>query len=139
MENVTEMSDRAEQYYLAAKRWGADLGFFEIETDFLLRLQQDYFIRLTEQVDGGTLKTIDDKILALQLDMHDAGVRCQAHLDRFASIAENVTPEDISYLMIENNSLSDLMINLTKEYQEVKKELFTLVKRVLHENKLLLD
>jgi len=137
MENITEMSDRAEQYYTAAKRWISDLNFFEIETDFLLQLQRDYLLRLAGKVTGTALKAIDDQLLALQLDMHEAGVRCQAQLDRLAAVAENVTPEDISYLLIENNGLADLMIQLNQEYQEVKKELFTQVKRVMHERKLL--
>lgn len=139
MENLTEMSDRAEQYHTLAKRWSSDLEFFQIETDFLLQLQRDYLIRLTGKVAGETLKAIDDQILGLQLDMHEAAVRCREQLDRLTAIAENVTPEDISYLLTENNGLADLMVNLNQEYQEVKKALFTQVKRVMHEYKLLTD
>jgi predicted nuclease with TOPRIM domain len=138
MENVTEMSDRAEQYYISTKRWVSDLEFFQIETDFLRHLQQDYFIRLFEPTDVEKLKDIGNKLLKLQLDMKDAHMQCSMQLDRLSQIAENEVAEDISYLAIENNALSDLISSLTAEYYDVKKELFKLAEGVMRENKFLL-
>jgi predicted nuclease with TOPRIM domain len=138
MENVTEMSDRAEQYYISTKRWVSDLEFFQIETDFLRHLQQDYFIRLFEPTDVEKLKDVGNKLLKLQLDMKDAHMQCSMQLDRLSQIAENEVTEDISYLAIENNTLSDLISTLTAEYYDVKKELFKLAEGVMRENKFLL-
>lgn len=139
MENVTEMSDRAEQYYISTKRWVSDLEFFQIETDFLRHLQSDYFIRLFEPNDVQQLKDVGNKLLKLQLDMKDAHMQCSIQLDRLSLIAENIVTEDISYLSIENNTLSDMIVTLTQEYYDVKKELFKLAESVMRENKFLLD
>lgn len=139
MENVTEMSDRAEQYYISTKRWVSDLEFFQLETDNLRHLQQDYFIRLFEPTDVQQLKDVGIKLLKMQLDMKDAHVQCSMQLDRLSLIAKNEATEDISYLAIENNTLSDQMNTLTAEYQGVKKELFKLVESVRRANKFSLD
>ncbi|MFD1256634.1 hypothetical protein ACFQ3S_07480 [Mucilaginibacter terrae] len=139
MENVTEMSDRAEQYYISTKRWVSDLEFFKIETDFLRYLQQDYFIRLFEPTDIEKLKDVGNKLLKLQLDMKDAQLKCAMQLNRLTLIAENFSTEDISYLAIENASLYDLITTLTQEYYDVKKELFKLAESVMRENKFLMD
>ena len=132
------MSDSAEQYYVITKRWVSDLEFFQIETDFLRHLQQDYFIRLFEETDVAKLKDVGNRLLKLQLDMKDAHVQCSGQLDRLTLIAENKSTEDIHYLAVENFSLSDLMSALTQNYYEAKKELFKLAESVMRENKFLL-
>lgn len=71
--------------------------------------------------------------------MKDAHMQCSMQLDRLSQIAENEVAEDISYLAIENNLLSDLISTLTQEYYDVKKELFKLAEGVMRENKFLLD
>ncbi|AMR30152.1 hypothetical protein A0256_01325 [Mucilaginibacter sp. PAMC 26640] len=137
MENITEMSERAEQYYISTKRWVSDLEFFQIETNFLRHLERDYFIRLFEPTDVSQLKNVGMKLLKLQSDINDAHMQCSMQLDRFSLIAENQATEDISYLAIENNTLSDLISMLTAEYYNVKKELFKLAEGVMRENKFL--
>ena len=137
MENITEMSDRAEQYYISTNRWVSDLEFFQVEADFLRNLQQDYFISLSEPVDIEKLKDIGNKLLKLQLNMKDAHKECSLQLDRLTQIAENKATEDISYLSVKSNSLSDLISNLTQEYFDVKKELFQLAENIMREKKFL--
>jgi len=138
MENVTEMSDRAEQYYISTKRWVSDLEFFQIETDFLRHLQYDYFIRLFEPTDVEQLKDVGNRLLKLQLDMKAAHMECSMQLDRLTLIAENKSTEDINYLAVENYSLADQINALTQGYYTVKKELFKLAESVMRENKFLL-
>ena len=134
----TEMTGREEQFYLSTKRWISDLKFFEIETDFLRHLQQDYLIRLFEPEDIQLLKEVGNKVSTLKLDMKSAHSQCIIQLNRLTGISKHEFMDDIIYLTFLNDSLSDLNSALTQDYYDVKKELFKLAETVMRESKLML-
>lgn len=139
MENLIEISDRAQQYYEDTKSWVSDLKFLKIENDFFHHLQLDYFVELADQKDLDQLKEIFDKLLKLKLTIREADMQCSMQLERLALIVDNTIPEDISYLSLENNKLFDLMQSLTKDDRDIKLGLFYLVEKVKDTRKLLLD
>lgn len=134
MENVTEMSDRSAAYHVIAKRWKSDLEFYKIESSFLRRLKQDYyFTRLKDYRNTEQLQKAGDNLLKLQLDIEQAETRVDAQLHQLTEVAENHTPENAKDLAQTNATVGHLMIGLTHEYQEVKKEIFTALESIFRE------
>ena len=134
MENVTEMSDRSAEYHVIAKRWKSDLEFFKIESSFLRRLKQDYyFTRLSDYCNPEELQKMADNLLKLQLDILEAEPQVNAQLHQLTEVAENSLEENTETLAVTNATIGHLMINLTHEYQAVKKELFTALETVFRE------
>jgi hypothetical protein len=134
MENVTEMSDRSAEYHVIAKRWKSDLEFYKIESSFLRRLRQDYyFTRLKDYRNTEQLQKAGDKLLKLQLDILQAETHVDAQLHQLTEVAENNLEENTKTLALTNAAVGHIMINLTHEYQEVKKEIFTAVETIFQE------
>lgn len=134
MENVTEMSDRSAEYHVIAKRWKSDLEFFKIESSFLSRLKKDYyFTRLSDHNNPEELQKAGDALLKLQADILAAEVKVDAQLNQLAQVAENTLEENRKALALTNAAVGHLMINLTHEYQEVKKQLFGIVETIFRE------
>ena len=134
MENVTEMSDRSAEYHVIAKRWKSDLEFFKIESAFLGRLKQDYyFTRLSDYSNTEELQRAGDKLLKLQADILLAESHVDAQLHQLRQVAENEVEENRNNLALTNAAVGHLMISLTHEYQEVKKQFFTTVGTVFRE------
>ena len=134
MENVTEMSDRSAEYHVIAKRWKSDLEFYKIESSFLRRLRQDYyFTRLKDYRNTEQLQKAGDKLLKLQLDILQAETNVDAQLHQLTEVAENNLDENTKTLALTNAAVGHIMINLTHEYQEVKKEIFTAVETIFQE------
>jgi len=134
MENVTEMSDRSAEYHVIAKRWKSDLEFYKIESSFLRRLRQDYyFTRLKDYRNTEQLQKAGDKLLKLQLDILQAETHVDVQLHQLTEVAENNLEENTKTLALTNAAVGHIMINLTHEYQEVKKEIFTAVETIFQE------
>lgn len=138
MENVTEMTDRSAEYHVIARRWKSDLEFFKIECAFLGRLKQDYyFSRLSDYRNTEELQKAGDNLIKLQADILRAESGVDAQLRQLAAVAENRLEENAKQLARTNAAVSHLMIGLTHEYQEVKKQLFTVVETIFRELDLL--
>jgi hypothetical protein len=134
MENVTEMSDRSAEYHVIAKRWKSDLEFFKIESAFLGRLKQDYyFTRLSDYSNTEELQRAGDKLLKLQADILLAESHVDAQLHQLRQVAENEVEENRNNLALTNAAVGHLMISLTHEYQEVKKQFFTAIETIFRE------
>ena len=134
MENVTEMSDRSAEYHVIAKRWKSDLEFFKIESAFLGRLKQDYyFTRLSDYSNTEELQRAGDKLLKLQADILLAESHVDAQLHQLRQVAENEVEENRDNLALTNAAVGHLMISLTHEYQEVKKQFFTAIETIFRE------
>ena len=134
MENVTEMSDKSAEYHVIARRWKSDLEFFKIESAFLSRLKQDYyFTRLKDYINTEQLQKAGEHLLKLQMDILQAETEVNTQLHQLAEVAENNLAENAKNLALTNATVGHLMIRLTHEYQEVKKEFFTAVESIFRE------
>jgi len=138
MENVTEMADRSAEYHVIAKRWKSDLEFFKIEAAFLSSLKEDYyFTRLSDYGNTSELQLAGEKLVKLQADILWAESQVDAQLHQLAAVAENNLEENTRKLALTNAAVGHLMINLTHEYQQLKKQLFAIVETVFRELDLL--
>jgi hypothetical protein len=135
METITAMSSRSLQYYVVAKRWASDIEFFKIETAFLHRLLDDYFIRLCEREYIEQLEQAGMKLLKLEREECMADLLITEQMKYVELMAEDIIYENADELAVNQVKLEYLMTNLTYDYREVKKELFTLVESVMREDK----
>jgi hypothetical protein len=139
METTAELSVRAQQYYILSRRWDSDLEFFRIETAFLHRLLDEYFVRLLDPVYFDNLKQTGAKLFVLEKDENELRKQLTAHLKLLELIAENIIPEDTANLTDNQVQIESLVNKLTNEYREVKKDLFALVEGAMKEKKLIVE
>lgn len=137
METSAELSARAQQYYVLSRRWESDLEFFKIETAFLHRLLDDYFVRLLNPVYFEDLKQTGARLFDLEKDESELRKQLSGHLKQLELVAENIIPEDIGNLTDAHVEIGSLVSKLVNEYREVKKQLFALVERAMTEKKLI--
>jgi len=135
MGTATAMSARSLQYYVIALRWVSDLEFFNIETAFLHRLIDEYFIRLSDKTHFEKLKLAGNNLLKLEKDKSRADSLLTKQLKQVELMAEDIIPEKIENLTANQVQLEYLMADITKEYRTVKKELYTLIESVMREKK----
>jgi Skp family chaperone for outer membrane proteins len=131
IKNITEMSERSVEYHVIARRWKSDLEFFKIESAFLNSLKQDYyFTRLSDYRNKEALKKAADKLHKLQADISKAESKVDAQLHQLTKVAENKIAENSQKLALANAAVGHLMISLTHEYQEIKKEIFASIETI---------
>ncbi len=136
MGTITSMSARSLQYYVIDRRWASDIEFFKIETAFLHRLLDDYFVRLCNPVHIDQLKYVGKNLLKLEKEECQADLLITEQLKNVELMTEDIIPENADELTVNQVKLEYLMTNLIREYREVKQELFALVESVMVENKL---
>ena len=140
MENVTEMSACSAAYHVIAKRWKSDLEFFKIESAFLNRLDRDYYFdRLSDCRNTEELRKAGDNLVKLQVDILTAELQVDAQLHQLTQVAENKLIENENNLSHTNAALGHLMINLTHEYEEVKKQLFAVMETISRDAEILIN
>jgi hypothetical protein len=135
MGTITSMSARSLQYYVICRRWASDIEFFKIETVFLHRLLDDYFVRLCNPAHIDKLKHVGKNLLKLETEEYRADLLITEQLKNVELMTEDIIPENAEELTVNQVRLEYLMTNLILEYREVKKELFALVESAMHENK----
>lgn len=139
MEHGIDLSSRATQYYALSRQWESDLEFFRIETAFLHRLLDDYFVRLLAPAHIDQLKKAGMNLYKLENDESRLSKLLDDQLKKLSLISEAIIPEDQQELSARHTELEQLVTNLTAEYREVKKQLFVLVEKVMNENKLIVE
>lgn len=133
MQSTTSMSARSLQYYVIARRWLSDLEFFKIETSFLQRLLDKHIANLQDAnhihkliAAGKALKHLEDteveELLTRQVRLLEL-------------MSEDIIPEDTDALAPTQVKLAYFMTNLTREFRQVKQDLFNLVLDTAQVNK----
>ncbi|MBS1532252.1 MAG: hypothetical protein JSU01_18265 [Bacteroidetes bacterium] len=137
METALSLSSRSQQSYVLCRHWESDLEFFKIETAFLHRLLDDYFVRLLSPEFTDKLRETSKKLFELEKDENSLRQQLTAHMKQLELTAENVISEDIEKLADEQATLESLLFKLINEYRTVKKEMFALVEKARREKKLI--
>jgi len=139
MESAGHISSRSLQYYVIGRHWASDLEFFRIETAFLHRLLEDHFIPLCNQAHISELTQAGMKLYHLEKEENQVSKLLSDQLKHLELMAEDIIPEDVEELAASQVNLEGLVANLMNDYRETKKEVFRLVGRVTHENKLITE
>ena len=139
MDKSSAMSARSLHFYVIARHWVSDLDFFKIETAFLHRLLDNHFGRLCEPDTIEKLRAVGKKLAKLEAEEQEIDKVLARQLKNIELMAEDVMPEDAEALAATQVQLEHLLTKLTRRYREVKKELFTLLETVIHEQRFLMD
>jgi hypothetical protein len=137
METLNALSARSLQYYVLAEHWASDLEFFKIETAFFDKLINDHFIRITEVSEIEKLYQLIKKIRGLKEDELATGKILAEQLKQLELMTEDFIPENVDDIQGKQVQLEYLVTNLTREYREVKKELFVAIERMIKDGQLL--
>jgi hypothetical protein len=137
METLNALSARSLQYYVLAEHWASDLEFFKIETAFFDMLINDHVIRITEVSEIEKLYQLIKKIRGLKEDELDTGKILAEQLKQLELMTEDFIPENVDDIQGKQVQLEYLVTNLTREYREVKKELFVAIERMIKDGQLL--
>jgi hypothetical protein len=133
MQSPAAMSTLTVQYYTTARHWASDLEFFRIETAFLHRLMDGYFVRLNNDGHLKELISTGKKLLELEKDEKLLNRMLDEQLTHLELVAEDIIPEGVEDLEDKQAQLQKMVGNLVHEYWHVKKEMFLLVEGVMHE------
>ncbi|SDP96971.1 hypothetical protein SAMN05428975_4374 [Mucilaginibacter sp. OK268] len=122
------MSDLTKQY-LDTQRRVADLEFYKIETAFLLRLLDDYFIRLSAPPYLAKLKRAGKQFYQLETDLQETGRQLNQRLKRYQMIVMGILPED-QVLLGTAARFDEPNDRLAKDYHTTKTDLFLLIAKI---------
>jgi hypothetical protein len=137
METALSLSARSQQIYVLCRHWESDLEFFRIETAFLHRLLDDYFVQLLSPEYFENLKKSTQKLFELEKEENSLRQQIMDHMKQVGLAAEGVIPEDAEKLADEQATIQSLLLKLITDYREVKKEMFALVEKAMHRKKLI--
>jgi predicted transcriptional regulator len=135
METLNALSARSLQYYVMAEHWASDLEFFKIESVFFDKLINEYFIAIGEASGTEALRNLLNKISRLKEDEQATAKMLTEQLQQLELMAEDFIPENIDSIQGEQVKLEYIITNLTREFREVKKELFLTIERVVKQSK----
>lgn len=136
METALSLSARSQQIYVLCRHWESDLEFFRIETAFLHRLLDDYFVQLLSPEYFEDLKESTQKLFELEKEENSLRQQITTHMKQVELAAEHVAPEDAEKLADDQATIEALLLKLINDYREVKKEMFALVEKAMHRKNL---
>lgn len=137
MESAAKISGRSLQYYVVARHWASDLEFFRIETFFLHRLLDEYFVRLLSGHDLKDISSTGNKLRALEKNEASLGESLAEQLTQLELMAEDIIPEDTEQLAGRQVDLENQVTKIMTGHRELKKELFKLIENAMHKQKLI--
>ncbi len=124
------MSARSLQYYVVATRWDSDLEFFKVETAFLHRLIDEYFVRSGGPGYIENFRKPCKALLKLEEDRNRVDNLLTEQLKHLELMADDVISEDIDSLSDKQIKIEYLVTDLVNEYRSVKNELFAQVENI---------
>jgi hypothetical protein len=137
METVTKMPARSLQYYVIGEHWASDLEFFRIETAFLHKLIDDYFVCLLDETNIERLSNIGMKLYQLEKDEARVSSMLSVQLNQLELMVEDGIFESIGDLAGTQVHIENLVTTVMYEYKAAKKEIFELIEKVMKSNKAL--
>jgi len=134
MKQKSLISSSCLQHYVLIRKWGSDMEFFKIETSFLHRLLDEYFVRLTNSLFIQDLKSNGEKLLNLEKEVSKVDLLIKRQLKELEWIAKNLISENKERVIDAQVELEFHMKSVALEFREVKTNIFKLIERVIHED-----
>lgn len=130
-----DISSSIAQQYLMAQHWASDLEFFKIETLFLRGLLENHFIALCDDEHIGELKRLGEQLLDLDKDEYECEQLINLQLIKLGLVAKYASLGSKEELKESQIEVETIVMSITKEYREIKKEVFKMVEKVMRENR----
>jgi len=137
METLNALSARSLQFYVMAKHWASDLEFFKLESAFFDKLINEHFVHSDDVVRVEQVLMLTGKINRLKMDEEITCILLTEQLKQLELMAEDLIPEIIDNVKGKQVKLEYLVTNLTREFRQVKKELFSAIESIIKQNRLL--
>lgn len=126
---LNSLSARSLQYLVIAKKWNADIEFYEFEIKFLrLLLENNYFI-LQNNGDRDTVKRINNDLMRLDSEKNQLERSLGDQIQLLELMSEDVIPEDATLVAGKQIRLEYMVTELFSEYKDLKREIFYLVQQ----------
>lgn len=136
---VTTFSTRSLRHYVIVKHRISDIEFFKVETAFLHRLLDEHFVSLCCSNRVGMLKQVGANLLNLEKNESKTNDKLRYQLRELGWIAKNLVTENKDRLSASQVEIEYMMVNLIREYHEVRKEIFGLIEGIRRGNKQLIS
>lgn len=139
MEKLSQLSSRSLEYYINASRWKNELDFFSIEVHFLNRLMEEHFLQLAGQDRLQKMIPLGNKLSSLMNEKYQVKDLLNRQLHDLELKAEGLLNELPEELVAKQANLQNRMMNLLRDYREVKMDLYALTEAILDDRKLLIN
>jgi len=136
MKTANTISAISQQYYIMAEHWASDLEFYKLETVFLRGLLEDHFMELCEQKYLEELKRSGKLLMDLDREEYECEQLINLQLTKLGLLAKYSLLDNKEELRISQLEIEGIVMNLTRDYQNIKKGIFKLIEDVLKQNKL---
>lgn len=136
MKTANTISAISQQYYIMAEHWASDLEFYKLETVFLRGLLEDHFMELCEQKYLEELKRSGKLLMDLDKEEYECEQLINLQLTKLGLLAKYSLLDNKEELRISQLEIEGIVMNLTRDYQNIKKGIFKLIEDLLKENKL---
>ena len=135
MEALNSLSARSLQYFVIAKKWSADLEFYNIEMKFLRSLLENNYLILQSNGEKDTLKRINNDLMRLDVEKNQLEWALDEQIQQLERMSEDVIPEDATQVAGKQIRLEYMVIELFSEYKDLKREIFYLVQEAVVQNR----
>ena len=137
MKIASSFSPLILQHYMLIKKWGSELEFLKIETSFLHRLLDEYFIRLMNSYLADDLKMSGERLLKLEKELSRTDAVMMRQFKEMKWIATNIIKENKNRIIEARREIGYQMAQVTLEFRAIRKDIFKLVEAQKHQDRLL--
>jgi len=137
MKIASSFSPLILQHYMLIKKWGSELEFLKIETSFLHRLLDEYFIRLMNSYLADDLKMSGERLLKLEKELSRTDAVMMRQFKEMKWIATNIIKENKNRITEARREIGYQMAQVTLEFRAIRKDIFKLVETQKHQDRLL--
>ncbi|MEJ5963002.1 hypothetical protein [Pedobacter immunditicola] len=130
MKTPVKLSSKSSQYYVIAERWASDLDFFKVESDFFHHLLNKYVNSSASTTYFEKLKKLGGELKVLEEERQKIEILVGELLSQIALVANDRIPENLKKIDTSRTTLELLMVEITKKYRELKRELFNTVENI---------
>lgn len=139
MKKLSEVSETLLHHYVLVKKWNSDLEFFKMETAFLHRMLDEYFIRLVSTNSVEEVKINGERLLRLEREESMINLQLAHQLKEIEWIAKNLILENKNRMAEAQKEITRKMVLLNLEFKALKKNIFNLVEKLRHKGNLAIN
>jgi len=130
MKTPVKLSSKTSQYYVIAERWASDLDFFKVESNFFHHLLDKYVNSSSSKMHLEKLKKLGRELKVLEEERQKVEILVDELRSKIALVVEDKVHENQEEIESSHTTLELLMVELTKQYRELKRELFKTVENL---------
>jgi len=139
MQVINGLSFRSLQYYVIARKWTSDLGFFDFECSFLHSLIADFVKRFNEDHALRSLMDMLNQLNRLDKDLKNTEQILYQQTRQLELMAEDIIPENSQALAGKQVELEYMMADITARFRRLKAELYNLLSSSMTDIKYVTD